>query len=55
MPDHVSLDTPALATPPPDEARAQLHAWLDACDETVLLALWRFVRAWLGGSRQRQA
>ena len=34
-------DTPDI--PPPAEARASLHAWLDACDDAMLLALWQLV------------
>jgi len=34
---------PAPDTPPADAARAVLHAWLDACDEELVLALWQMV------------
>jgi hypothetical protein len=47
-PDHPDL-------PPPDEARAALHAWLDTCDDEVVLAWWQLVY-WLtrpvGGGRE---
>ena len=39
MPDHP--DTPPAVNA--DEARAALHAWLDACDDATLLALWQIV------------
>ena len=32
-------------TPPPDEARAALHAWLDTADDDVARALWALVEA----------
>jgi hypothetical protein len=41
------MDTPDhLTTPPPAEARAQLHEWIDVCDDEVLLAWWNLV-CWL--------
>jgi hypothetical protein len=33
-------DTPA---PTPDEARAQLHAYIESCDDTRVLMLWQLV------------
>jgi hypothetical protein len=39
-PDHPD----APDTPPPDEARAQLHDWLDTCDDVVVVALWQLAR-----------
>jgi hypothetical protein len=34
-------DVPDTPTPAPETPRAELHDWIDALDEALLLALWR--------------